>query len=765
MAARETGGMGRIKAFTVWGVLMALALASLYAYRAPAPLPGNAPAAQFSAMRAWKHLDAFARTPHRAGTAANRKVEAYLVNVLKEMGVTAEVTESTVFRHDSVASPRNVIARIPGTAPTKAFLLEAHYDSVSWGPGAMDDGAGVASMLEVLRALKAGPPLRNDIVCAFTDGEESGLYGAVSFRDDNPLAREIGLMLNMEARGTRGPAYLFETSEGNGWLIPHIVKAVPCPVMSSMMFDIYKQMPTTSDFAILKDSIPGMNIASIDNLPYYHTPNDNPDTADKASLQHYGSYALGFAQYFGNLDLAHIPREPNAVYFTVFGWIVACYPGAWNAPIVLGCVAAFLAMMVLGLIRGRLSAGGLAASMAAWLGIMVLSSAAVALMLLPPLYWRGLFFMYRSNVYAAGALCLAASIAMAGLAFLRRRILPWNLAVGALAWWAVMATLMFFFCWGGAFLFTWPLLFASLGIAFAMWRPDQAGRSWPVALALVLAAGPGIVLATPYLYAFNATVTALLAPVYVLLFVMMLGLAVPLFEFGIHPHAVRFALGLLLAAIALDLTGICLGGFSAQQPKMNCLCYGLDANTGKAWWISTDTAPDEWTGQFFPPNTARDTIPEFGQPGTYLKAPACRVALVPPRVTSAHAEPAGPVTTLRLHLDSPRQAARMDIRLACDSVLRVTSINEKSILLTGETVAIPCRIVSPKGIDLVVEVAKSRTVKVTMTDYTYDLPDPALAHYTPRPPYMIAEPNTINLDRPFQSNTTMATKTVTISGT
>ena len=50
----------------------------------------------------------------------------------------------------------------------------AHYDSVPFGPGAADDGAGVVTLLETARALKAGPPLKNDVIFLFTDGEEAG---------------------------------------------------------------------------------------------------------------------------------------------------------------------------------------------------------------------------------------------------------------------------------------------------------------------------------------------------------------------------------------------------------------------------------------------------------------------------------------------------------------------------------------------------------------------------------------------------------------
>ncbi len=73
------------------------------------------------------------------------------------------------------------MARLPGRGNTRAFALMGHYDSVRYGPGAADNGASVAALLETARALRAGPPLSNDVLFVFTDGEETGLFGAKAF--------------------------------------------------------------------------------------------------------------------------------------------------------------------------------------------------------------------------------------------------------------------------------------------------------------------------------------------------------------------------------------------------------------------------------------------------------------------------------------------------------------------------------------------------------------------------------------------------------
>src|ERR687888_1655185 len=151
----------------------------------PDPVPASAPPTAFSSARALAHVRAIAQRPHPIGSPANAAVRDYLVEELTALGLAPEVQKATAVNCCSSSGsfdagmPENVLARLKGTATGgKAVLVAAHYDSVPTGPGASDDGAGVAAMLETLRALRAGPPLKHDVIFLFTDGEEPGLLGA-----------------------------------------------------------------------------------------------------------------------------------------------------------------------------------------------------------------------------------------------------------------------------------------------------------------------------------------------------------------------------------------------------------------------------------------------------------------------------------------------------------------------------------------------------------------------------------------------------------
>ena len=105
------------------------------------------------------------------------------------------------------ATVNNVVARLDGSAPGSAVLLAAHYDSVPAAPGDSDDGAGVAAVLEIARALQSLPRPRNSIIFLIDDGEEAGLLGARAFVDSHPWAKEVRAAVNLDARGTSGPSF------------------------------------------------------------------------------------------------------------------------------------------------------------------------------------------------------------------------------------------------------------------------------------------------------------------------------------------------------------------------------------------------------------------------------------------------------------------------------------------------------------------------------------------------------------------------------
>ncbi len=146
-----------------FALLILIGFFAIRSIEPPAAVDANAPATEFSAARAMRDVREIAKQPHPLGSAENDRVREYLVGRLRELGANPEVQTATVARHspfgpDTWAVVNNLVAKIPGTNPTGAVMMVAHYDSVPSGPGAGDDAASVAAILETVRALKATRP-------------------------------------------------------------------------------------------------------------------------------------------------------------------------------------------------------------------------------------------------------------------------------------------------------------------------------------------------------------------------------------------------------------------------------------------------------------------------------------------------------------------------------------------------------------------------------------------------------------------------------
>lgn len=279
----------------------------------PQALLADAPAREFSAGRADKLLAKILgpERPHPAGSAEAEAVRGRILSELAAMGIPAQTQSGMSCRAErrwgalACATVTNIIADVvPGAG--KAVVLMAHADSVAAGPGAADDGSGVAILLETIRALNVRAPRGgHPIVAVFTDGEEDGLLGAELFFRGARRAG-TGVVINVEARGNQGPSYLFQVSKGDGPLIDFYARSVARYATSSIYGEIYRFLPNDTDLTpALAAGIPGINFAFIGNAAQYHTPLDRRENIDRASLQQQGDGALALAD-----NLARAGNQP-----------------------------------------------------------------------------------------------------------------------------------------------------------------------------------------------------------------------------------------------------------------------------------------------------------------------------------------------------------------------------------------------------------------------------------------------------------------------
>ncbi|MFL2701708.1 MAG: M20/M25/M40 family metallo-hydrolase, partial [Gammaproteobacteria bacterium] len=263
----------------------------------PAPKGIDAPQNEFSAVRAHNILKSLLREnqPHPVGSDLNRVIKERLKVELDKLGIEhqEQKTWACASRFSSCAEVENLIGIIPGQTDLPYLALMAHYDSVPMAPGAGDDGAGVVAILEAARALKLEAPFKHPIMLILTDAEENGLIGAEAFFNQHPLAKKIGIVLNVEGSGSSGSSMVLRTSSRNELLIKSYSKEHKSPYGFSFVKEIFKRMPNDTDFSVVeRANIPGIDFAFAGERNHYHTPNDTIENIDLRTIQHHGENIL-----------------------------------------------------------------------------------------------------------------------------------------------------------------------------------------------------------------------------------------------------------------------------------------------------------------------------------------------------------------------------------------------------------------------------------------------------------------------------------------
>jgi Peptidase family M28 len=747
----------------------------------PDPVPASAPPAEFSSGRALEHVRAIAREPHPMGSPENAAVRDYLVEELSALGMEPEVQKATAAnlwfeRFAEVGTPENVLARLEGSNNgSKAFLLMAHYDSVPTGPGASDDGAGVAAMIETLRALKAGPPLKNDVIFLFTEGEERGLLGARAFVDSHRWAKDVGLVLNLEARGHTGPAIMFETSDEAGWIIREFAKATPYPNTGSDAVAFYKRSGSDSDLSVFLDAgRAGLNVAFIQGLTHLHTPLDNPEELDEGSLQHMGSYALALARHFGNVSLDHT-KAPDEVYFNIFRFLVH-YPEGWAIPFMAVVVLLFVGVAALGFRRRQLTLGGIAVGFLALLGSTIVATLGAHLIwtLIRALHPGGIWALeYEAPLFWMSFASLSVAITAALYVGFSNRIRVANLAVGALLWWLLLTVVTSVLFPPASYLFTWPLLFSLLGLGLLFVLGDRAASPWYPFAVLTLSAIPAVFLFAPGLYGVPLTRELLLpnvAPLFALVIVLMMGLMIPHLDLIAKPNKWVLPSAATVLGLGFLLVGTLTAGFDARHPKPNGILYALNADIQKAIWVSLDSfdeAPDAWTAQFLGADAKKGSVADYlgGEEALHGEAPT--VALPAPSIELFDDGTRDGVRTLRMRVSAPLKANLIVVEADAEAQVVGATVNEKRIpeepLHDGGPPAWTLNYWNPpsEGVELTLEVKGAEPLTITARAGTPGLPAIPGKSYRDRPPD--AMPIALDPASVEQDSSTVVSKSFTFS--
>ncbi len=743
-------------AFLFLFLVLGASLVMFLSQQPPDPLPATAPAEEFSAERAFEHVEALIQEPHPVGTAAHVQVRDYIVSELQALGLGPQIQETTFVDPESPAFPgmtvagtvQNVIARLAGTAGGQAILPVCHYDSTATTLGASDDGSGVATLLEAARALQAGPPMANDVIFLFTDGEEVGLLGVQAFLEQHPWAKEVGLALNFDTGGDTGIVYTYETSPGNARLISEYAEAVPYPAASSMMYEVYSALPNESDLTPIKEAgIQGYNFAHLGGKFRYHTMTDNPANLDHGSLQHHGSYAISLTRHFGDADLANLRQDRDIIYFNIFNLVIR-YPESWALPLAILAALSFAGLLSLGWRRKEVSLVGLLAGTLAFL-INMLMSAGIAWLL-----WQGLIRIYPQYgavvdiptgfFYWLAFITLTIAITTALYGLLRRRFRLAELALGALLWWLVATVVVSLLMPGGSYWLEWPLLFSLIGFGLLWLFPETESASWRRAGLLAAAALPVVLIFSWSIYAMFVGLGTELILVPVLLMALMLGLLIPHLDF--FSHLYRWALP--VTAITVTAVALIAGSITARpdaaNPQSDSIFYALNADTGQALWISEDPRPDVWTSQFLGAEPMRGKLAELFPRDSkqLLYAPAPVLDLDAPQVELLDDHTTGDTRVVQMHITAPRQVPWVEVEIESSGPISTIHLGGKQISCqddlaqpgaNGTFRTVQYWLPPAQGFDLTIEAAPTGKIRAIVRNYEYGLPQIPGFTYTLRP--------------------------------
>jgi hypothetical protein len=444
----------------------AIQIAVLVRYAPPEASGAGAPATEFSAARAYRALETLLDGvgPHPSASEANTLVRERLLRALSDRGWQAEAVTARGCGYGRCMDVTNVLARLPGRERGSVVLLAAHYDSVPEGPGASDDGVGVAALLEIARVVAREPATEHEIALLFTDGEELGLLGADAFADSHPLFARVRAVVNVEARGTSGPSLLFRTHPGALPILRAWGREAPRPMTNSTAGTVFSMLPNDTDLSVfLRERRLGLDFALIGDPLRYHTAEDDLAHVDRRSLQHSGDNALAAARA---LSRGPIARGDDAVWSDVLALFVLAIDVSWAR--VLAVVGVLGALFFAARRLGR----GVFLGALAWIvaPVLALVLGMVLGVVLHPMTWLPEPLPWIVAAHGCGF----AAVAVTALGV--RRQDPDQAAAGAILAQASSGAALAFALPGVSYLLAWPALVAVVVLAIAellAWRGEQ----------------------------------------------------------------------------------------------------------------------------------------------------------------------------------------------------------------------------------------------------------------------------------------------------
>lgn len=569
----------------------------------------------FSIENALFHLKNISKEAHYTGAKEHKKVQNYIVKELKKLGLEVEIQTQTAINKKWLAATtaENIIAKIKGTTTGKALMLLTHYDSNPHSSlGASDAGSGVVTILEGIRAFLAkNQTPKNDIIILITDAEELGLLGAQAFVDTHTLTKDVGLILNFEARGSGGPSYvLMETNGKNSKLLSEFIAAKPnFPAANSLMYSIYKKLPNDTDLTVFREdaNINGFNFAFIGDHFDYHTSQDSYERLDRETLLHQADYFTTTLKHFSNCNLENLNSDEDFVYVNFPFIKLLSYPFSWVTPMLIACVFVFLLLLFFGISLNKIAVKNALRGFIPFLVALILCggisfSLWKLLLVIHPQYNDILHgFTYNGYTYITAFVFLNLWILFTIYKRTSKVEKPVNLLIAPIFFWLIINFIISIYLKGAGF-FIIPVISALLILAVSIFMDLEEKTKRILCTILSI---PTIYIFAPLVKMFPVGLGLKILFVSALFIVLVFGLMILSFH-----QKKSFWTQKWSAILAIIFFGIATynSGFSIENKKPNSIVYIENSDDKTAYFGTYNSTLDSYTEQVFNGNFSKGSI-------------------------------------------------------------------------------------------------------------------------------------------------------------
>ncbi|MBI9050116.1 MAG: M28 family peptidase [Anaerolineaceae bacterium] len=395
-----------------------------------------------------------------------------MLQEITNLGLSPEIQKSDIAESNEILE--NILVRINGSTSDEAILIIAHYDTEKGTPGAGDNGSGTAIVLEILNGLSRIDSIKNDIIVLFSDGEELGMLGAKAFVNEHPWMSDVRIAINFDTI-TIGPAFMWQTSPENGWLVRQYIDAVSQPMANSWLYSLSRLLPLDTDLSpFIESGVSGYNFSTSYLYPEIQTPQDTIEIVNSSSIKHAGIQGEMLIRNLVNMDLSQT-QDQDRIFFNLWGAIMIHYPESWAIPLALVSTFLFAVWVGLGIHKHILNYREILK------GFSIFILTLFSVILLAVLLWL-IGFLIKPAAFAAWIydprhsqndwlffisllILIFGSTGLIYQSMLKQTTFP-NLITGIFFFWLLIIYICSFSLSGVSYLFVWPLIAVLFSSAF-----------------------------------------------------------------------------------------------------------------------------------------------------------------------------------------------------------------------------------------------------------------------------------------------------------